>query len=343
MPSEAVLFRKIDAVSPTLMLDEADAIFDRSNGSTEPLRALLNASNRRGTFVPRCVGPRQQLVDFAIFSAKVLAGIGDFLPETVRDRSIVLRLERKRPDESARRFRRREALELAEPIAQELASWAQDAVADLEAARPRMPDVLDDRAEEAWEPLFAIADLAGGNWPERAGRPRSNSLPRARPRTRHSARGSSATFAALFDVKRRRPLLLRRPRREPERVGGVPWGDIRGKGARPLARSHDGSGGTRIRPRTIRLEDGSTPKGYLARTVPRRVLPLSRRFGAPHRHNPHGYRVAAIREAPHVAEQESRKPASVNDCGDVAADSSAEPRGRRDRSTGGHRALDATR
>ncbi len=31
-----------------------------------------------------------------------------------------------------------------------------------------MPDVLDDRAEEAWEPLFAIAELAGGHWPERA-------------------------------------------------------------------------------------------------------------------------------------------------------------------------------
>ncbi len=152
----------------------ADADAGRGGCDLRPLErldgaaaALLNASNRRGTFVPRCVGPSQQLVDFEIFSAKVLAGIGDFLPETVRDRSIVLRLERKRPDEAARRFRIAEARELAEPLAVELASWAQDAVADLEVARPRMPDVLDDRAEEAWEPLFAIAELAGGHWAER--------------------------------------------------------------------------------------------------------------------------------------------------------------------------------
>ena len=67
MPSEAVLFRKIDAAAPTLLLDETDAIFNAKNANTEPLRAVLNAGNRRGTIVPRCVGPRQQLVDFSVF------------------------------------------------------------------------------------------------------------------------------------------------------------------------------------------------------------------------------------------------------------------------------------
>jgi hypothetical protein len=43
-PSEAVVFRKIDADSPTLLLDEVDAIFSpKANGTTEGLRALLNA------------------------------------------------------------------------------------------------------------------------------------------------------------------------------------------------------------------------------------------------------------------------------------------------------------
>ncbi len=144
-PSEAVLYRKIEAVAPTLFLDEIDAVFNISNGNTEPLRALLNAGNRRGTAVPRCVGPTQQLVDFNVFCAKALAGIGD-LPDTVADRAIIVRLARKRSDEPAQRFRRREALEIAEPIAQSLASWAQDAVAALEAARPEIPAELDDRA-----------------------------------------------------------------------------------------------------------------------------------------------------------------------------------------------------
>ena len=166
-PSEAVLYRKIESSQPTLLLDEADAIFDIRASSTEPLRALLNAGNRRGTFVARCVGPQQTVVDFGIFCAKALAGIGDYMPATVLDRAIVVQLQRKRKDERAERFRRREAEALAGPIAVDLASWAEAAIPDLQAARPPMPDALDDRAEEAWEPLFAIAHLAGDPWPDR--------------------------------------------------------------------------------------------------------------------------------------------------------------------------------
>jgi hypothetical protein len=258
-PSEAVLFRKIEAVTPTLMLDETDAIFDRSNGSTEPLRALLNAGNRRGTSVPRCVGPTQQLVDFNIFCPKALAGIGE-LPDTVADRSIPIRLERKRADEAVQRFRRREALEVAEPIAQALASWATDALVDLEAARPDAPRSLDDRAEESWEPLLAIADMARTQWPQRA---------------------RSAALELSGDGKEDEALgvwLLRDIRELFEDAGAdrfasadlatalclietSPWGDNRGKelDARGLARRLRPF---KIRPRTVRLDDGTTPKGY---------------------------------------------------------------------------------
>ena len=31
-----------------------------------------------------------------------------------------------------------------------------------------MPDALDDRAADSWEPLLALADAAGGEWPQRA-------------------------------------------------------------------------------------------------------------------------------------------------------------------------------
>src|SRR5450759_4135257 len=33
---------------------------------------------------------------------------------------------------------------------------------------PAMPDALDDRAADNWEPLLAIADLAGGDYPKLA-------------------------------------------------------------------------------------------------------------------------------------------------------------------------------
>ena len=38
----------------------------------------------------------------------------------------------------------------------------------LAAAWPEMPDGIEDRDADVWEPLLAVADAAGGDWPERA-------------------------------------------------------------------------------------------------------------------------------------------------------------------------------
>lgn len=166
-PTEAVVFRKIEADKPTLLLDEVDAIFGPKAREHEGLRAVLNAGNRKGTKVPRCVGPTQELRNFSVFCAKALAGIGD-LPDTVADRSIRIRLKRKAPDEVVKRFYVRDARELAEPLYQWLLSWADRKAGDLDHARPSLPAELNDRAADSWEPLLAIADLAGGEWGKRA-------------------------------------------------------------------------------------------------------------------------------------------------------------------------------
>jgi hypothetical protein len=259
MPSEAVLFCKIDAVGPTLLLDEVDAIFNPRNGNTEPLRALLNAGNRRCTKVPRCVGPTQALVDFDVFCAKVLAGIG-VLPETIADRAIPIRLARKRSDETTRRFRQREALELAEPIHQALASWARDAGDVLSHARPESPSALNDRAEESWEPLFAIADLARGDWPERG-------------RVAASKLSASDTHEDGFGIRLLRDIRDAFHAASADKLSSAslaatlceneesPWGDLWGKplDARGLARRLRPF---EIRPHTVRLADETTSKGY---------------------------------------------------------------------------------
>jgi len=71
LPSEAVLFRKIEKDGPTLLLDEVDGIFS-DNGKDEKreaLRSLLNAGFERGAQVPRCVGQgaNQEVKNFAVF------------------------------------------------------------------------------------------------------------------------------------------------------------------------------------------------------------------------------------------------------------------------------------
>jgi hypothetical protein len=163
-PTEAVVFRKIAADRPTLLLDETDAIFGKKNGENyEGLRALLNAGNRRGTHVPRCVGT-SQLVSFSVFCPKAIAGIGG-LPDTIADRAIPIRLRRKARGEHAERFRRRDVEAEAEVLYMNASAWAEHARPRLAEARPELPDALDDRAQDAWEPLFAIADLFGDQWP----------------------------------------------------------------------------------------------------------------------------------------------------------------------------------
>jgi Protein of unknown function (DUF3631) len=171
-PTEAILFRRVDQLRPTLFLDEVDTLFHSKDDRHEPLRALLNAGNRRGTTVPRIVpGGRKgtfEMHDFEIFCPKLLAGIGR-LPVTVADRSIPIRMEKKLPDDVAARFREKLVMVDAMESRQQLALWAASGVVDrMKEAWPALPEELNDRAQDSWEPLLAIADEADGGWPERA-------------------------------------------------------------------------------------------------------------------------------------------------------------------------------
>ncbi len=106
--TEAALFRKIETVEPTLLLDEIDAIFGSATERTEPLRACLNAGNRRGASVARCVGKgtKMEVQDFSAFCPKILAGIDTGrLPETIQDRAVMLRVKRRRDGEHVERLR----------------------------------------------------------------------------------------------------------------------------------------------------------------------------------------------------------------------------------------------
>jgi hypothetical protein len=166
MPSEAVVYTVLaQRPRPTMLLDEADAIFSpRLAERYEGLRAILNAGNRQGNPVLRVNmnGKRREVEAFDVFGPKVIAGIGN-LPTTVADRSIPIRMKRRSPSEPVARFRERIARQQAAAIAfpDVSVSVGTDVV---------VPDELNDRAADSWEPLLAIAVLAGAGWAERARR-----------------------------------------------------------------------------------------------------------------------------------------------------------------------------
>jgi hypothetical protein len=165
----AVLARKVHAERPTLLLDETDATFAGDPEFGQVLRGLLNSGYRRGGKSSVCVGQGANIsyIDLETFAPKALAGLGE-LPDTVASRSIKIALKRKAPSETVERFRRREVFAAAESLDTWAVDWGTRFVDELAFARPELPEDLLDRAADSWEPLFAIADLAGGDWPERA-------------------------------------------------------------------------------------------------------------------------------------------------------------------------------
>lgn len=158
----AVLFRVLEMFRPTLLIDEYDT-FIRND---EQMRGVINAGHQRGGCVMRCEGDDHVPTRFDVFSAKVLSGIGT-VQETIRDRSIPVVLRRKLQTETIERQRDVPATYFAD-LRSQLARVAIDYEREIATAHPTMPDVLSDRAQDNWEPLFQIANVAGGEWPQRA-------------------------------------------------------------------------------------------------------------------------------------------------------------------------------
>lgn len=161
--SPAALFRAVERWEPTLLIDEADS-FARDN---EELRGILNSGfNRDAAFVIRCTGDDHEPTRFSTWSPKALCGIGS-LPDTVTDRAIPLRLRRKLPAERVTPLRHSDRQHWQQ-LREKLARWTDDHGAQISSARPADIPGLNDRAQDAWEPLQQIALVAGGDWPAHA-------------------------------------------------------------------------------------------------------------------------------------------------------------------------------
>jgi Protein of unknown function (DUF3631) len=221
--------------------------------------------------VPRCVGPSQSLVSFKVFGAKALAGIKD-LPDTISDRAIPIRLQRRAPSEIVERFRRREAEEAGEPLGSWARSWAEHRVPQLTEGRPALPDELNDRAQDAWEPLLAIADLAGGDWPLAARRAAvALSGADATENDSHGVR-LLADVRAIFVAESLDRISSATLADELHGLEEAPWGEWYG---RPITQRGIAKllGDYGIRSRTVRFDDETT-EGLQARAVRRRLAPL---------------------------------------------------------------------
>ena len=260
----AALFRVIEQRAPTLLLDEADRTFAKQD--IPDLLAVLNGSQRREcAFVLRCVGDDHEVRQFRTWCPKALVGIGD-LPDTVMDRSVVVRLERRPPGADVPLWRDRDRAAITR-VRRQIARWTADHTDAILTARTRVPFPagLHDRARDGWEALLAIGEVAGGDWAGAAGRA-------------HQA--CAHVTADMVDDAGAREMLLADLRvvfqdlGDPEALptkqlldvlhgmDGRPWSEWRrgkplsSRGLSTLLQPF------KVRPVNIRLPDGTVPKGY---------------------------------------------------------------------------------
>jgi hypothetical protein len=150
-----------------LLVDEADTLWGsrKQADANEDLRGLLNAGHQRNRPMLRWDVTSRTAEQLDTFAMALLAAIGE-LPDTIMDRAVVVRMRRRAPGEQVDPCRTRRDAPPLHDLRESLSAWARAHLRELQYAAPAMP--LEDRAADTWEPLIAIADLAGGDWPARA-------------------------------------------------------------------------------------------------------------------------------------------------------------------------------
>ena len=185
------MYRVIEKYSPTLLIDEADT-FLRDN---EELRGIINSGHQRSSaFVVRTVGENHEPKQFSTWGPKALAQIGPF-PPTIEDRAISVSMKRKAPGERVERYSERKQREYLANLRRMCFRWSSDNAAGVRDYDPEDLPSLHDRANDNWRPLLAIADIADGEWSERARRS-AKMLSGF-----HNEEGESVRSQVLVDIK----------------------------------------------------------------------------------------------------------------------------------------------
>jgi hypothetical protein len=155
--SAASLYRGLEAWSPTLLIDEADTFLQ----GNDELRGILNSGHTRSTaYVIRTVGDEHEPKMFPTF-APIAIGMIKRPPDTLLDRSIVVRMQRKLGADKVTPLPLEAENEYLH-VRQKCLRWAEDNIADLKGDRDLTPDeISNDRARDNWIPLAAIALRCG--------------------------------------------------------------------------------------------------------------------------------------------------------------------------------------
>jgi hypothetical protein len=160
----SVTFRVIAMCRPTILIDEGKNIADKTD-----LLEVLNDGHRCGGQTLRNVpiGDGYEPRAFATFAALAIALTGASLPSELHGRSLVIDMKRRLPGDKIEEIRVGRTAHL-DVLARKTARWATDNAVRIADMEPAIPPGIYSREADNWKPLLAIADTAGGDWPQRA-------------------------------------------------------------------------------------------------------------------------------------------------------------------------------
>ena len=225
--SAAALYRVVADRQPTLLLDEADTYLGITIAKQhEELRGLINAGHRRGATVYRGEvagksGQRRRVPRIRRVRARRHRRPARHDPRPRRDRRdeapSAARARRAVP-RTARPARRRRTPRAARRMGRRARRRAP------RRSGPRCRAGIIDRAADVWEPLLAVADLAGGHWPDRPETPPSRINAARAERDPSLGVQLLADCRRIFAERRRRPAHNRGARRSAHRPRRITLG-----------------------------------------------------------------------------------------------------------------------
>ena len=168
--SISFFFRWIEEHGPAVMiLDELDTFLAEDN--KKAIGILNSGYSRKGAHVGLTEKTAEGFkpTQFSTWATVVFGHIGE-LPATaaLKSRCLPVRLQRKAKGEKVESLDLPGVRESYEALRLRAIQWAQEIVDQLCDADPKIPDCLFNRNRDSWRPLIAIAEAAGGHWPETA-------------------------------------------------------------------------------------------------------------------------------------------------------------------------------
>ena len=262
--SLAALFRLITNYSPTLLIDEADTFME---GKSE-MAGVVNKGYERGGVVLRVESSnRGDQIEraFEVFGPKAMAGImlERHLPSATMSRGIQIPLKRKTKDDTVLRLRAADPKVFAS-LRSRILKFVLENRDVLSKGWEELPGELSDRQQDNWESLLAIANCFGEVWYAKAVEAALQNCAETSP-PKSSSNQLLEDIREVLDNYEEKYIpsvdLLAKLNDDQD----MDWSNYnRGQPltARQLARFMGAYG---IKPKTVRIKSGQTPKGYEVR------------------------------------------------------------------------------